>query len=237
MTQSRILPLLLLLAALAFAGMPFVTSFSGFEPDLYPVPQDDPPAQPAGYAFSIWGIIYLWLIVSTGFGLWKRADDRDWAATRPALLVSLIIGVAWLPVAEVSPVWATILIWAMLISALYALLRTPKRDLWLLRAPVGLYAGWLTAASSVSIALVGAGYDLLPLSQTAWAILAILIGLSVSLAMLMSRSPLLAYGAAVVWALIAIVVKNGTDVASVSALAAFGVVVVAGLALFRGRQA
>jgi hypothetical protein len=230
------MPLAVLVAALAFAGMPFVTSFSGFEPSLYPVPQENPPAQPAGYAFSIWGVIYLWLIVMAGYGLWKRADDPDWAATRPALLVSLAIGVAWLPVAEVSPVWALILIWAMLVTALWALMKTPERDIWLLRAPVGLYAGWLTAAAAVSIALVGHGYDLAPLSQPVWAVLAICVGLVVAVATLMARSPLLAYAAAVVWALVALIVQNGGETASVSIVSALGIAVVAGLALMRARR-
>ena len=233
---NRLMPLAVLAAALAFAVMPFFVSFSGFDPSLYPVPQEDPPAQPAGYAFSIWGVIYLWLIVMAAFGVWKRADDPDWAATRPALLISLVIGVAWLPVAEVSPVWALILIWAMLVTALWALMKTPARDIWLLRAPIGLYAGWLTAASAVSIALVGHGYDLAPLSQPVWAVLAISIGLVVAVATLMARAPLLAYAAAVVWALIALIVQNGSAVASVSAVSALGIAVVAGLALMRARR-
>ena len=54
---------------LFFAASPFLSEgFNGFAPDQFPVPQDDPPVQPAGYAFSIWGVIYLWLIVGTGFG-------------------------------------------------------------------------------------------------------------------------------------------------------------------------
>ena len=233
---DRLMPLAVLAAALAFAVMPFFVSFSGFDPSLYPVPQEDPPAQPAGYAFSIWGVIYLWLIVMAAFGVWKRADDPDWAATRVPLLVSLVIGVAWLPVAEVSPIWATILIWAMLGTAVRALMATPARDIWLLRAPIGLYAGWLTAASSVSLALVGHGYGLLPFSQTTWALAAICVGLALAVAVLMSRAPLIAYAAAVVWALIALVVKNGAEIIPVSALATVGAVVVAGLALARARR-
>ena len=42
---------------LLFAVSPlFTQGFNGFEPDQFPVPQDDPPVQPAGYAFSIWGL-------------------------------------------------------------------------------------------------------------------------------------------------------------------------------------
>jgi len=47
--------ILVLIAALAFAITPFLSpEFGGFDPNLYPMPQDDPPVQPAGWAFSIW---------------------------------------------------------------------------------------------------------------------------------------------------------------------------------------
>ena len=88
---------LVLLGALVFAAAPFLTpGFNGFEPSQFPVPQDDPPVQPAGYAFSIWGLIYLWLIAGAVFGLWKRADEPDWAALRPPLFASLALGSVWL---------------------------------------------------------------------------------------------------------------------------------------------
>lgn len=44
------------LLAVTFAISPFfVTDFGGFDPDQFPVAQDRPPVQPAGYAFAIWG--------------------------------------------------------------------------------------------------------------------------------------------------------------------------------------
>jgi len=76
--MTRAFAILTFAAALAFAVAPFVSEgFNGFAPDQFPVPQDAPPIQPAGYAFSIWGVIYLWLIVATGFGLVRRADAPD----------------------------------------------------------------------------------------------------------------------------------------------------------------
>ncbi|MEO1705503.1 MAG: hypothetical protein AAFR50_09245, partial [Pseudomonadota bacterium] len=119
--------------AITFAGSPLVTSpFTGFRADQLPIPQVDPPIQPAGYAFSIWGVIYLWLIASCIFGALKRADDPGWQATRPWLIVSLAVGTFWLGIANTSVLWATITIWIMLVTALGALLSSPATDrLWL----------------------------------------------------------------------------------------------------------
>jgi hypothetical protein len=72
-----------LVASIAFVvhALP-AEPFTGFDPDQMPVPVDDPPIQPAGWAFAIWGVIYLWLLASAGFGLFKR--DTTPAGTRCA---------------------------------------------------------------------------------------------------------------------------------------------------------
>ena len=120
------------LAALAFAASPFLSDgFNGFSPDQFPVPQDNPPVQPAGYAFSIWGLIYLWLIIGTGFGLFRRAIDEDWAPARPWLAASLVIGTAWIPAANLSVPVATVMIWLMLGTAVMALYKLGDEDRWL----------------------------------------------------------------------------------------------------------
>ena len=121
--MPRLLPLLVLVAAIAFAVSPFLSNgFGGYRPDQFPIPQADPPIQPAGWAFSIWGLIYAWLVAGSAFGLWKRAADPDWQPMRPALLVSLALGAFWIETAHRTPTGATVLIVAMLVPALAAFL-------------------------------------------------------------------------------------------------------------------
>jgi len=205
----RIDALVLLAVTITFVASPLlVTSFAGFDPDLYPIPQADPPVQPAGYAFAIWSVIYGWLILHAGFGLLRRADDPDWSAVRGPLSVSLAIGTFWLAAAERSPVLATVMIFAMLIFALMALgqaFRQPDR--WLLLAPVALYAGWLSAASCASLGLLGGGYGV-QFGEVGWAYTAIAVAaaLAVTVQLTLGRAP--EYGLAVAWALVAIAVKN-----------------------------
>ena len=55
-----------LLATAAFIASPFlVEGFNGYRPEQFPVPQNDPLVQPPGWAFSIWGVIYLGLTAYT----------------------------------------------------------------------------------------------------------------------------------------------------------------------------
>ncbi|KZY46933.1 hypothetical protein A3731_08710 [Roseovarius sp. HI0049] len=221
--MSRMLAILVLTAAIAFAASPLmVPGFNGFEPGQFPVPQEDPPAQPAGWAFSIWLLIYAWLIAGAGFGLLMRADDGRWAPHRGPLFVSLAVGAAWLPVAQVSPVAATVMIWVMLGTALAALMQAGRSDRLWLQAPVAVYAGWLTAAACVALALVLAGYGVV--SAQVAALGALVLALVLAAAVLAMRPGTPEYGLAVIWALLGVAVANAAPVnAPVLGLAVAGI--------------
>ena len=227
--MQRLWAALTFAAALAFVASPFLVSgFDGFEADQFPVPQIDPPVQPAGYAFGIWGLIYLWLLIGTGFGLLRRGDDPDWEAMRPPLFASLALGAGWLPLAQVSPGAATVLIWLMLGGALLSLFRVGDTDRWLQQAPVAIYAGWLTAASAVSIGLMLGGYGWLP--ETLAALVALGIGLALALVAQyrLHRAP--EYGLTVIWALVAVIVANWQPLnIAVAGLAAIGIAAILAL--------
>lgn len=217
---------LVLIAAILFAGAPFLSpEFGGIPPEIYPVPQDKPPVQPAGWAFAIWAVIYLGLILHGLYGVWKCKEDVAWEHGRFALLISLGVGIFWLPVALVSPIWATLMIWVMLIGALVSLYETCEAQpscvaVW----PVGLYAGWLTAASFVSIGLLLGGYGIM--GETNAAIVALVLA-SVFAWINQHKLRHWTYGFAVVWGLCGIAVANfgsQTMVLAVAALAAVSLV-------------
>ncbi|MEM1064049.1 MAG: hypothetical protein AAGJ74_00985 [Pseudomonadota bacterium] len=233
---SRMKAILVLAATLAFATSPFWSSgFGGFDPNAYPVPQVDPPVQPAGYAFSIWSAIYIWLLASAGYGLVKRSDNPGWDATRWPLMISFVVGAPWISVAILSPVWATVMIWIMLGSALVALFRAPAEDRWLLQAPIALYAGWLTAASFVATGLLGAGYGVIA-GSLGWAWAMLLAALAVGIAIQRNLPAQPFYGAAIVWALVAVAVRNLDGAIAVAALALVGAAAVGWVALMAMRR-
>ncbi|GAB5449210.1 hypothetical protein [Gymnodinialimonas sp.] len=216
---------LVLLAAIAFAVSPvFTAPFTGFDPAQLPRPVENLPIQPAGYAFAIWGVIYLWLIVGAGYGLLKRAATPEWQAMRPALLVSLVIGASWIPVALTAPVPATLLIIAMLITALIALFRAPKPEVAFAAAPIALYAGWLSAASLVASATVIAAYTGFDTTVISIAGL-ILVGVVAGLVIRHTAHPL-PYAAAVIWALVGVVVANAASDTALVLGAAIGIIAV-----------
>lgn len=218
--------LLTLLFTITFLISPaFTAPFAGFRPDQLPIPQIDPPVQPAGYAFAIWGVIYLWLIISAVYGLLKRADNPDWNRARSGLIVSLALGTPWLWVANNSPIGATILIFGMLAGAIAALITAPRTDRWWCQAPVALYAGWLTAASFVSLGSMAAGYGILS-DSIGWAWIGISGALLTGLAVLWTKPQAPEYASTLIWALVGIIVANGLTLNSVSLLAAAGIAIV-----------
>jgi len=221
--SNRTLAILVLVAALAFAASPLIfPGFAGYDPDRFPIPQQDPPVQPAGWAFSIWGVIYLWLIAGAGFGLWRRAEDEEWRLMRTALLASLTIGFFWLPVAQRLPGLATLMILAMLVTAVTAMIWAGRRDRWLEGRPVALYAGWLTAASGASAGIWLGGHGWLS-AQAAAIVCLIAVGL-LALGVQALRPREWAYPAAVIWALAGVIAANwgagNWPVIAIAALAA-----------------
>lgn len=205
--MKHALPVLTLVATLAFVASPLVTDpFSGFAPDRFPVPQIDPPVQPAGYAFSIWGLIYLWLVAMAVVGVTLRRTAPHWQGVHLPLILSLGPGATWLWVAGFAPRAATLLIFWMMATAIWALWRTPAQDRLLLRVPVALYAGWLTAAAHVSLGINLGGFGIAPADVAA--VIALGLAAGVLLTTLYQRPDLPEYGLAFVWALIAVIVAN-----------------------------
>jgi hypothetical protein len=176
-------------------------------------------------------VIYAWLLAGALYGLFARARAVDWQPMRAPLALSMGLGAAWLPVALISPLGATVLIWGMLVAALMALRAAPVLDRWWGRAPVALYAGWLTAASSVSIGLILAGWGLT--GQTTAAMIALLIALGLAVFVLRRVADAAEYGIAVVWALAAVVLANLTPPNTVAGLAVLGAFLIGGITMRR----
>ncbi|MEX5726764.1 uncharacterized protein Ga0609869_000117 [Rhodovulum iodosum] len=217
-------------ATVFFVLSPALTGgFGGYDATQFPVPQDDPPVQPAGYAFAIWGLIYLWLLISAGVGMFARGTEPAWEPARLPLILSLGPGAAWIGVAYTSPIWASILLWWMLATAIWALLRTPLVDRWTYQAPVAVYAGWLTAAGWVSVGLLGAGYGIGP-GETAWAVIALVGALVTGAAVQIALDRAPEYGITLIWALVGLIVANATAAPLVAFAALGGAMLMAVLA-------
>ena len=207
MKRPRFLAISVFVTAIAFAISPWLSEgFAGFSPEQFPVQQDFWPVQPAGWAFSIWGVIYVWLIIGSLWGLKNPSFDHEWKSMRLPLLGSLGIGTFWVMAANASPILATLMIIVMAVLAICAMLLAGlSNPTWQAR-PVALYAGWLTAATGVGIGVLLSGHGVLR-PQTA-ALLMLSCILIVALYIQSRRRQEWAYPLAVIWALCGVIGSN-----------------------------
>lgn len=194
-------------AAVTFAIAPALTEpFTGYTADQLPVPQPDPVIQPPGWVFGIWGVIYAWLLIGAGYGLLRARDAADWQPMRPWLAGALVVGTVWLAIANASPIWATVTIALMAGLAITALLRAGTQDWWWQTGPVAIFAGWLTAATGVSLAVTLAGFGLVREPWTAPLVLVTV--LAVALWVQSRRPRAWPYAVGTGWALFGIAIES-----------------------------
>lgn len=224
--MKRLIQPALMLATLAFVAAPALTPpFTGYDPSIFPVVIERPAIQPAGYAFAIWGLIYLWLILHAGFGLLSRRGDPTFLRPALPLFGSILLGTVWLAIAGKYPLLATAVILIMAALALRAYLSVDQtKDPLTLAAPLAIYAGWLTAASAVSTGVILAGYGILSNTTSALAMLAVVVIVALSVQTIRPHMPV--YGATVVWAATGVVVANWADNQSVAYAAIGGALIV-----------
>jgi benzodiazapine receptor len=181
--------------------------------DLYPTL-----ITPAGYVFSIWGLIYALLVIFIVFQALPSQREKPFLREIGFLFVlSSVLNMLWLFLwhygqiaLSVAPMFGLL---AMLI-AIYLRLRIGKSDVSLkeklcVHLPFSVYLGWITVASIVNVAaaLVSVSWDGLGIGEVTWGILVIVIAMIITLAVTATRRDI-AYSLVIVWALVGIIVKQ-----------------------------
>ena len=176
---------------------------------------------PAGYAFAIWGLIFLLDLVFAGWQASSdRATDRPLAALRPWAAACFALTAAWTPVfGQQAWLAAVVIIWLALASALRAAWLAAQADRGsaaaslVARVPLALHAGWLSLAAFANTAQLALAMGWTsestqwPTSAGLWLGAAALIGVA-QRALATAPACLLAYTAAAVWGLVGVLVEQ-----------------------------
>jgi hypothetical protein len=222
--------------------------FAGTERPFEPAPGGPTAAEPAGYAFAIWGPIFL-LAVLTGLYQLRpaRGDEGLFRQIGWALAVGYGATALWLVFARFGPLWATApTIAAILVAIGWSLVQAARAPeptrarRWLVLPGLGLFAGWVTAATYVNIAevLPRYGFDRFGLGPTPFAVV-VVAAATLSAALFLERTRgNLVYAAAVAWALAAVIVANQERGFGplVQTAAGVGLAVLAGVVLWARRR-
>jgi hypothetical protein len=205
---------------------------------------------PANYVFSIWGVIYLFLI---GFGIYQALPaQRDKAYLHRIgywFVLSCAANSAWLFLFHYEQFALSVIAMLVLLVSLiviYTRLEIGQTEVdratkWLVHVPFSIYLGWITVATvaNVSYVLYDAGWDGFGIDGTVWAALMLVVATGIALRIIIQRRDI-AYTAVLLWAFVGIVIKqsNVVLVAGTAALMAFIMVaVMVGLRLRDARQA
>ncbi len=169
---------------------------------------------PAGFTFSIWGVIYALLAAFIVFQLLpKHRHDRFNGQVSYAFILSCMFNIIWIFLWQYEYIVASVpLIFALLVTLIivYRRLdigrsRAPLGERVFVHLPISVYLGWITIASiaDVSSALVSVGWNGFGIAPSTWARIAVIVALGITLLVLGTRRDL-AYGLVVVWALVGI---------------------------------
>ena len=110
---------------------------------------------PAGYAFSIWPLIYLWLLAFSIYQMLPEASSRV-RDIRWLYLATCVLNGAWLwswHHGQVAICFVLILLLSGVLGLIVKRLAEPTtfREAAATKAPFGVYFGWITCAAFVNV--------------------------------------------------------------------------------------
>ncbi len=201
---------------------------------------------PAGYAFAIWGLIYLTLAVFAFFQLTKGKEVRFYKLVWPYFLVNAVANVLWLLAFQNEHIGFSVLIMAIILATLIAIFRlfyrlqrslgTTRR--YFFQVPFSMYFGWICVASIVNVAAylksisLPALENIEPLLAMVMIIIAAVLGLTV----LIAKKDYV-FALTVVWALFGIWIgqQDTAIVMNTAKFSAFAVLATCGIQFLADR--
>lgn len=187
---------------------------------------------PAGYAFSIWGLIYLLLfafVIFQGRSLFKKdAEDNFVEKVGFWFMLSCAANIAWVFLWLYGYTGLSCIAMVVILFSLIQIILRNKMEIWDASAkitaflwwPFVVYLGWISVAliANASTYLLEIQWDGFGLSPQVWTIIMILVATFLNITLLFRRA--MREAAAVgVWALIAIAVRNWDTEGTISTMA------------------
>jgi len=190
---------------------------------------------PAGYVFSIWGLIYLGLIVFAIYqALPSQRGTKVLDQIAPVYWIASLANAAWIVLWHYEQFPLTIIVIVVLLLSLIAIYRKvdTKADAsfrWCVQLPFSIYLGWVSVATIANAAqvLTYLEWNAWGLSAEAWAVIMLGIAGLLGAAMLL-RERDAAYALVLVWAFVGIALKQADSVLVANAAWIFASILAAG---------
>ena len=183
---------------------------------------------PAGYAFSIWSLIYLGMAAFSVYQI-LGANLLRFRAVRSLYIFSCLLNCGWIYFWHRDQIGICLVVIFMLLATLFLMLILLRRSeasggALFTKVPFGIYAGWVTAASLVNF-VIFLKYEGIEFSNIVWNSIGAMLIIFAAMIAILVRAKLknYVYPLAVAWALTAIAIKQSGNTSIVVA-AAIGVV-------------
>ncbi len=189
---------------------------------------NEPLIVPEPYAFAIWGLIYLCLIILPIFHWFKRRESTTkWNSFREWFSCNVVLNGLWLVAASYDWLWTSVIIIIGMLVSLYnmrVILSQLKGagesvQYWMEEFVVHIYFAWITLATvlNISAALTMYGWNGFGQTEVFWSLIILPIAAIIA-ALIFYKFRDRAFAGVVVWAFVAIVVKHFTANPSIAYL-------------------
>jgi hypothetical protein len=200
---------------------------------------------PAGYVFSIWGLIYLELI---GYAVYQalpaQRENPRLRSIGSLFLAASLANIAWIFLWHYLHFALTLVVMLILLAALIGIYlrldigrsNPPRAERWLVNLLFSIYLGWITVATiaNATALLNYLKWDGFGIGDQVWLALMLAAALVVAALMAFTRHDV-AYLLVLAWAFAGIAVKHAaTPEVSISAWIATAIILV--LAVYSGVQ-
>lgn len=177
---------------------------------------------PAGLTFSIWSIIYVFLIIFMIYQIFtitkkEQADMSSIEKIGGWFILACLANVLWIFLWHYEYVPLSLVAMLLLLASLLmiyiklniGLFTVPIREKLSVHVTVSIYLGWISVATiaNVTAVLVKVGVGEFFLGQVRWTMLIIAVVTLLTILMLLRRKDI-AYSLVIIWALLGIVIKR-----------------------------
>lgn len=175
---------------------------------------------PAGITFSIWSVIYLFLIIFMIYQIMDLTKKQDMAYLEKIggwFMLASLANIIWIFLWHYEYVTLSLLaMFLLFVSLLIAYLKlnigltkVPTKEKMAVHATISIYLGWLTVATiaNITAVLVKQGVGDLYLGEANWTMIVIIVAALISILVLIQRKDV-AYNLVIMWALLGIVIKR-----------------------------
>ncbi|WP_121667269.1 tryptophan-rich sensory protein [Mesonia aquimarina] len=202
---------------------------------------------PEGYAFAIWGLIYLSLLTFSGYQLYQafglKKHTEFLVQTKYWFSLANLANMCWIFAWYFEYTGLSVLFMLVILFSLIKIILNTNMERWdapfrVIASswwPICLYSGWIAVATiaNISAYLVKLNWDGVFLSEIQWTIVMIFIATLLNLLMIYKRN-MREFAAVGIWALLAIYVRHSGEISEIAYSALIGAILIGIYAAYHG---